>query len=176
MGPILLCLLAGCNTAATNNRGEPALDHLLTKMNERLALMESVAKYKWTTAKPIADPDREAVLLSAMEEKAKASQFSPKDARWFFAAQIEAAKALQENHHLRWKQDEQTVPKEAADLAELRRRIDAVNDELLAALIEYRKHPVDRALVRRKASDLIVGEGINERVRSLAIQPLLSDQ
>ena len=96
---LLLFSLAGCRQAPPPAApANAALDHLLEKMDERLALMEGVAKYKRSTGKPIADPDREAALLRKLEEKANARQIDPSRARRFFAAQIQAAKILQENH------------------------------------------------------------------------------
>ena len=173
---IVVFSLIGCQPVApVSAPAQAAADHLLRKMNERLGLMERVAAYKLANAKPIADPEREAALLADVEEKAAAHQLPEKYAGAFFIAQIDAAKVLQENLLGRWKR-ENVQPKEAVDLAELRKRIDALNEELLAALVEYRKYPNDREWVRRKAMELLSGDGVNDHVRNVAIEPLLSKE
>ena len=85
---LLLLALAGCQAGAPDPSptAAAALDGLLTKMNERLSLMDAVARYKQAQGLPIADPEREAILLDKMEEKAKNYELSAADVRWFFGA------------------------------------------------------------------------------------------
>ncbi|MCE9534133.1 MAG: gamma subclass chorismate mutase AroQ, partial [Planctomycetes bacterium] len=141
----LLLGLTSCRPAPPPKSADPAtIDRLLRAMNARLAVMEEVAKFKWAGKKPIADPDREAALLHEMEELAKEQGLAPTDARWFFAAQIEAAKVVQENLIEQWRKENQSPSKNAVDLVELRKRIDTLNRELLKELAEYRKQPIDQ--------------------------------
>ena len=72
----------------------------------------------------------------------------------------------------RWAKDG-IVPKTTADLAELRIQIDKLNEELLDALKEYLQTPVDHERLRCDAGKLLSGEGIDDHVRSFAIEPLL---
>ncbi len=169
--PLLLLAVAACKPSVPDAAPAPtspvALDKLLGQLNERLALMETVAAFKFIRKLPIADPQREAALLKQLEEKAKAYQLSASEVRWFFGAQIEAAKALQEIHFKRWENDTRGPPK-AESLDEMRRRIDAVNDALLVELAEFRKSPVDFAINQERTRELIRGPGIDENVRRLA--------
>jgi chorismate mutase len=170
---LIIIGVGGCQTAApTAPAPDLALDSILQKINERLALMESVAAYKRQQQKPVEDPTREAALLRDVEAKAASYQLSPKNVNSFFRAQIEAAKVVQENHLRRWS-EEHRKPDAPSDLNRLRQQIDRLNDELLAALTEWRKLPRDRTSIEKRAKELILGEGIDDKARSVAIQPLL---
>jgi chorismate mutase-like protein len=152
---------------------DPALDHLLSKMNERLILMEAVAKTKYRRGLPASDAAREETMLRALEAKAKEVSLKPTTVRWFFAAQIEAAKLVQENHFRRWKAEGGPDVGHEEDIFQLRKQIDQLNDELIAGLIEFRKHLTTRKRIEDRARELIKGEGIDDAVRSTAIRPLL---
>ena len=61
--------LAGCQS----NRPAPAdiaLDAVLAKMNERLGMMEAVARHKYRNGMPTADASREEAMLRGLEAKA----------------------------------------------------------------------------------------------------------
>jgi chorismate mutase len=73
-----------------------ALDVLLRRIQQRLDLMHAVARVKWKTQAPIRDPQREQALLDDMVEGGRANQMDAEFARAFFAAQIEAAKLVQD--------------------------------------------------------------------------------
>lgn len=166
-------LLIGCRSASLPATTDPALDNLLTKINERLQLMEAVARVKYQKKLPIADAAREEEMLERLAVKAKDVSFDPQSARWFFAAQIQAAKMVQEHHVQRWSAQAEPDPGNAEDLAVLRDRIDRLNDELIAALVEFRKHSFKRAQIEERAQRLIQGPGIDSTVRITAIRPLL---
>ena len=173
MGSLILVsfAIAGCQSqqpAAT----DPALDHLLTKINERLALMEAVARNKYRKGLPAADSAREEEMLRAIAVKAEQAGLPPTNARWFFAAQIQAAKFVQESYFRRWKEGGADAG-QVEDLATLRERINQLNDELIAALGEFRKQPPARNRIEERARILIQGEAIDDAVRATAIRPLL---
>lgn len=164
-------LTVGC-CARNQPPANPALDHLLAKMNERLALMEKVAATKFRKGLPAADKSREETMLRAIEAKARDSDLPPTVVRWFFAAQIEAAKLVQENYFRHWKEAGEP-PADNGDIFELRQRIDQLNDELIALLRDYRKQPATRGRIEERARELIRGDGIDDAVRTTAIRPLL---
>lgn len=143
-------------------------------MNQRLALMKDVAVYKFHSKKPIADPEREVVLLRRMEDKARLTRVPAAQVRRFFAAQIEAAKAMQENHFARWEKAG-NAPPALADLNRSRIQIDMLNEELLNLLDDYSGKRIGNVLLRQKADERLACEGIDDRVRKLAIEPLLSE-
>lgn len=171
---LILTILAGCREVAppAPTPADPAVEAVLRKINERLALMEEVAAYKWAHGKEIDDPQREESMLRDLEAQAADHGLSPLSVRWFFSAQVEAAKQTQQNLHRHWG-EAAIAPDAPADLSDVRRKIDTVNNELLAAFAEARKKPPSRALIENVARAVIVGPGIDQKVRTTAIRPLL---
>ncbi len=94
----------------------------------------------------------------------------------FFRGQIEAAKVIQRADFGRWEASGRGPEGEAPDLAGvLRPRIDGLNRDLLAALAEARSRLLDGDgpdRLRSRADQLLVGEGIDARVRDSVIGPL----
>ncbi|EGD09548.1 chorismate mutase [Xanthomonas vesicatoria ATCC 35937] len=134
-GYALTCTLAvallGCALPA---RSQPALDPLLDRIVQRNAIGDAVALSKWDSGKPVLDQTREAAVLLSVRDQASAHGLEPDDAVRFFAAQIEANKAVQYallNHwHERGRAPETARP----DLTTLRARLDQLQGELLDAL------------------------------------------
>ena len=175
---IIILAFAGCRpTPNVKAPNDEATETLLRKINDRLALMETVAAYKRAQRKPIDDPEREAAMLDKLEQVAEAHHLSKDDVRSFFTAQIEASKAVQQGFFSRWDREKAAPPKETVGLPEIRQRIDAVNKELLVALSAYRQQQrtVDSGTIRQRAADLIMAEGSDDRVREIAIRPLRND-
>lgn len=71
-------------------------------VNARLALMEQVAAYKWHHELPIEDLQREAVVLDSAKDAALRHGLEPGSSRRLFAAQIDAAKAVQRHWFEIW--------------------------------------------------------------------------
>jgi len=109
---VILLFLAGCgapppsppatpqaNLAIGEDKASeapPAVEHLLRLMRDRLTLMHDVARSKWNANRPVSDPERERVLLHEMEEKGQEHELAQQFTRAFFAAQIAAARRVQE--------------------------------------------------------------------------------
>src|SRR5258706_226968 len=95
-GLLLVWLAAtGCRPAdvpVASRRDPPDLDRLLRLMEQRLALMHEVARWKWDAGKPITDPERERELLQSVVERGRGKGLDPDLVRPFFAAQMEAAR------------------------------------------------------------------------------------
>ncbi|MFO0845529.1 MAG: gamma subclass chorismate mutase AroQ [Gemmataceae bacterium] len=142
----LLLLAVGC--AARPAPGEK----LLGLMNERLGLMHDVARWKWNERRPIDDPERERALLDEVARRGEERGLDPGFVRAFFADQIEAAKEVQHAAFDRWAGERRGRFDRVRDLADLRKEIDRINGELLAALAEVA--PGDRAGVARRAEGL----------------------
>ncbi|WP_372392958.1 chorismate mutase [Xanthomonas sp. NCPPB 3582] len=127
----LAVTLLGCALPA---RSQPSLDPLLDRIVQRNAIGDAVALSKWDSGKPVLDQTREAAVLLSVRDQASAHGLEPDDAVRFFAAQIEANKAVQYallNHwHERGRAPETARP----DLATLRTRLDQLQGELLDAL------------------------------------------
>lgn len=104
-------------------------------VDERLALMPDVARYKWNHGQPIEDLPREQALLDAVRGQALQHGVAPERAVAFFAAQIEASKVLQRELFERWRGAGLGPFESVRDLAtEIRPRLDALNPRLLTAL------------------------------------------
>ena len=80
-----------------------ALDQLLKLMKQRLTLMHEVASWKWNANEPIAAPQRERELLDSVMRQGRAKGLDAKFVRSFFAAQIEAARSVEQADFDRWK-------------------------------------------------------------------------
>ncbi len=88
---------------------------LFERIDARLELMDEVAAYKWQRGLPIEDLDRETVVLDRAAADALRFGLTPDSVRALFAAQIEAAKAIQAYWFERWAGGE--APPPAPDLA-----------------------------------------------------------
>jgi chorismate mutase len=104
-------------------------------IDERLALVTEVARYKWNTGAAIEDPPREQALLASLREKALPLGVPQARVDAFFLAQIEAAKQLQSELFERWKRERREKFPGIADLASsIRPGIDAVTNQMLQVL------------------------------------------
>ena len=107
-------------------------------VDERLALMPDVARYKWNRQQAIEDLPREQALLDAVKAQAPQYGLAPERAVAFFAAQIEASKVLQRERFAEWQRTGQGPFEQVRDLAvDIRPRLDALNPRLLAALAAF---------------------------------------
>jgi chorismate mutase len=148
-------------------------------MGDRLALMHDVARAKWNAKRPVGDPEREQVLLRQMEEQGQEHGLAPEFTRDFFAAQIAAARRVQEDDLARWRAEGCGPFADAPDLAALRWRIDGLNRNLLGALAEARPRLGDartRDQLLRWSREAFAGEGITDDVRTVAVAPLATPQ
>ena len=150
------------------------LDRLLRLMQQRLALMHEVARWKWNAGQPITDPKREGQLLQSVVECGRDKGLDPDWVRRFFAAQMEAARLVQEGDFARWKANKQGPFADTTSLTVLRRRIDGLNRELIDALADVRpwlSGPTVQQALPRRAEAILTGNGL-AGVREAAIGPL----
>jgi chorismate mutase len=178
----LLALLPACARQAPPVAGpstDPtaAVDHLLDLMRQRLLVMHDVARWKWNHGKRIADPPREQAFLDGMAEKGRQLNIDPEWTRAFFAAQIEAAKQIQQADFDRWTAEKREPFADALDLKNvLRPRIDELSRSLLDALAQVQARIGDdqiQYLLQQRAALILIGDGIDAGVRATALKPLL---
>jgi D-alanyl-D-alanine dipeptidase len=158
------------------SRAAPTLDRLLLLVRQRLALMHAVARSKWNEGKPVADRQRELALLDTVTAKARDKGLDPVPVQAFFAAQIEAAKLIQQADFDRWRAADRKVFPDIVELSGLRSRIDALNDGLIDALAAagpLLSCPSVRQDLPHRAERIVVGDGFDAAVRGVAIGPLL---
>jgi chorismate mutase-like protein len=151
-----------------------ALDSLLRLMEQRLALMHEVARWKWNADKPITDPERERESLRSVVERGSGKGLDPELVRSFFAAQMEAARLVQQVDFDRWKAEKQGTFADTTSLAVLRQRIDDLNNKLIDALAELRpwlSEPTVQRELPQRAEKILNGSGLGS-VCGTAIAPL----
>jgi chorismate mutase-like protein len=150
------------------------LDRLLRLMQQRLTLMHEVARWKWNAGQPVTDPQRERELLHSVVERGRGKGLDPELVRPFFAAQLEAARLVQQADFDRWQANKQEPFADSTSLAVLRQRIDHLNRELIDALAELRPwlsgQTVQQALPQR-AEEIVTGNDL-AGMRETAIAPL----
>lgn len=137
--------------------------------------MDEVARWKWTAGQSIADPKRERELLEKVIERGRAKGLDPERVRTFFAAQMEAAKSLQQAKFDLWSANKQKPDAGASDLTELRKRIDALNDELIDALAQLSPRlpePAVQQTLKQHAQEILSSKEMAP-VREKVIAPLM---
>jgi chorismate mutase len=168
---------SGCQRADVSvapGRDLAELDRLLRLMGRRLALMHDVARWKWNAGAPISDPGRERESLQVVVDRGRVKGLDPDLVHSFFAAQIAAARLVQQGDIDRWEAEGRRAFAGATSLAVLRQQIDHLNGELIDALAEVQPRlsasVMQRALPQR-AEEILTGEG-PAGVRETAIAPL----
>jgi chorismate mutase-like protein len=128
--PFLLLILGTASAAAAD-----PVESLHAAISARLLLMADVARYKWNAQLPIADPEREAVLLERTTATAVTLGLPEDYARRVLAAQFEASRTLQAALFARWRVTDQGGFVDVPDLIAVQRpAIERATTALLAAL------------------------------------------
>jgi acetolactate decarboxylase len=150
------------------------LDRLLRLIRQRLVLMHEVARRKWNAGLPVTDSPRERDLLQSVVERGRGKGLDPDLVCRFFAAQVAAARLVQQADFEHWQANKQKPFADTTSLAVLRQRIDQLNRELIDALAELRPwlsgQTVQQALPQR-AEEILIGNDL-AGVRETAIAPL----
>ncbi|MEU7041956.1 gamma subclass chorismate mutase AroQ [Streptomyces varsoviensis] len=106
----------------------------------RLATGDLVAAAKWGSGGPLDDSARERRVLDAVARQAAQRGADPKATVRIFRDQIEASKVVQRALHRAWRADPATAPSpaERPDLAEIRLKINRLDDDLVRAIAAAR--------------------------------------
>jgi chorismate mutase len=106
-------------------------------MGQRLALAPLVAQSKWNARLPVEDPAREVSQVADLGARGARRGLPADWVEAFFRAQIEAGKQVQQALIDRWAAARAPSFVGAPDLrADLRPKIDALNQAILDALVE----------------------------------------
>lgn len=178
---LLLSAIIGCAPRGGESKPSPvatenvaAAEALLELMRERMLVMHDVARWKWNAKQPIADPEREKALLEELERRGANFGLAREEVRSFMRAQIEAGKLIQQSDWRQWEAESRDAFADAPDLqTELRPKIDRLSRQLLSAYAEVLPQlaePSARERFERRAERVLVGEGIDERVREQALE------
>ncbi len=131
MRPLLIIFALLCSLPA-----RASIDTLFELIDERLELMDEVAAWKWRHHVAIEDLAREAIVLDSASGSALNHGLDPSTARTFFAAQIDAAKAIQAH----WFDHYESAPPRGpvTELAAIRPELLALGDAITKALATTR--------------------------------------
>jgi chorismate mutase-like protein len=171
---VVLFLASGCGSQPKSELS-PEVKHLLEVMGTRLALMHEVSRTKWSAGLEIADPKREQALLLALEQKGQQHGLDAEVTRAFFAAQIAAARQLQEADFRYWPTVAPRPFTDTQDLTTLRERIDDLNQELLVTLAKVRPQLGNADIAQQIptwARKYISAERITDDIRATALEGL----
>jgi chorismate mutase len=136
--------------------------------------MHEVARWKWNEGKPILDAERERESLEAVVQRGRARGLDPGIVHAFFAAQMAAARQVQQADFDRWREEGRGALDGAERLAVLRQRIDVLNGELLEALVTAAPllgGPAFQEALPARAAEILDRDGLSA-VRETAISPL----
>lgn len=181
LGLLLFAAMLGCGLEADRTHTvtvwrQDQVDRVVDLIDRRLALMESVARWKWEHQRPIEDLDREAHLIESLTAKARERGLDPKFVQAFFEAQIEAAKQAQRFWFQRWQSRPPAPNAPVPDLIdEIRPELSALSEELLDALAETVAFTLDpdwQAAVHRRADEMLDREYLSDPTRRKVIDSL----
>lgn len=144
-----------------------------TLMNDRLALMTVVAKYKWNTHAEIEDPVREQKILDGLKSQAEAAGLPSQWVQHFFREQIEAAKLVQYQMFAQWHREHRGAFPDTPDLAtEVRPKLDALTPELLAAVKAHWSELAAGPVTVKSVGEMSVAQQ-SPRAVTVALLPLM---
>lgn len=112
------------------------LQVLRALMAERLVVMRQVAAFKWSEGLAIEDKDREARILEETIARVGRASIDPELMEGVIAAQIEAAKIVQQSLFQRWSATGGSMPGKISDLEiSLRPRISCLSSEFITVFV-----------------------------------------
>ena len=156
------------------------LDLLVECLGDRLSLMPAVARYKWEHNLPIEDPARERSLIDRFVAEAQARGLDADWSRRVIAAQIAAARRVQEDCFENWQTSAPDEGDPVRDLqTELRPRIEQSTIQLIEILMRlepHRKSAAFREIFPSRTDSMVTREAISDKVRHLAITPWLESE
>jgi chorismate mutase len=142
------------------------VDTLFALVVRRLAVAETVAAAKWSSGRPVEDSAREAMVLAAAAARARRAGIDATFVCRVMAAQIEASKIVQRGLLARWCNEPGSAPISRPELSGVRPMLDAIDEELVAALAAPR---LPRAVPGRALED---PDGLRRRALACALAPL----
>ena len=110
------------------------VDTLLALVVRRLEVAETVAAAKWSSGRPVEDRAREAAVVAAAAARARRAGIDATFVCRVMAAQIEASKIVQRGLLARWRDEPGSAPTSRPELSGVRSTLDAIDEELVAAL------------------------------------------
>lgn len=174
--PLLLCLSFGLLVAAFPCRVKAAVDDslkpLVTLMIQRLQLSREEAWSKCRSGIPVADPARDARMLTDLKAAGAETGLSSAEIVRLFLPQIAASRRYQEELIAGWRCGIDVPKIQPLDLAsDIRPRLDKVNREMLRQWAVISRTSLDWA-DREEAGRMLRDRGIPADVARIATRPL----
>ena len=165
---VLITAFPACVTAAV----DAPLNPLVTLMIQRLQLSREVAWNKCRAGIPVADPAREARMLTDLRSAGVQEGLSAAEVTRLFLPQIAASRRYQQELIAGWRSGIDIPRIEPLDLAaEIRPRLDKVNREMLRQWVKICREPLDWA-DKEEARRMLLERGIPSDVAKIAVGPL----
>ena len=165
---VLIAAFPASVTAAV----DAPLNPLVTLMIQRLQLSREVAWNKCRAGIPVADPAREARMLTDLRSAGVQEGLSAAEVTRLFLPQIAASRRYQEELIAGWRSGIDIPRIEPLDLsAEIRPRLDKVNREMLRQWVKICREPLDWA-DKEEARRMLMERGIPSDVAKIAVGPL----
>jgi len=157
-------------TAAVDDHLNP----LVVLMIQRLQLAREVAWSKCRAGTPVADPAREALMLTELKRAGNGYGLSSSEVARLFIPQIAASRRYQEELIAGWRSGIDVPKFEPLDLVkDIRPRLDQVNQEMLSQWAGICRGSLDWA-DREEARRMLEERGIPTAVAKIAVRPLSS--
>lgn len=165
---VLIAAFPASVTAAVDEHLNP----LVTLMIQRLQLSREVAWSKCRSGIPVADPAREARMLTDLKLAGAEYALPSSQVARLFLPQIAASRRYQEELIAGWRSGIDVPKIEPLDLAQdIRPRLDKVNREMLRQWAKISREPLDWA-DREEARRMLMDRGIPSDVAKIAVSPL----
>ena len=165
---LLLTAFPCCLQADVNEHLKP----LVTLMIQRLQLSREVAWSKCLAGIPVADPAREARMLTDLKTMGTQTGLSSAEVVRLFLSQIAASRRYQEELIAGWRSGIDVPKIKPLDLAsEIRPRVDKLNREMLSQWVVVCHTQFDWA-DREEAQRMLQQRGIPADVAKIAVSPL----
>ena len=169
---VALCFLAVTLPEQASADVAERLNPLVTLMIQRLQLSREVAWSKCRAGIPVADPAREARMLTDLKAAGSQVGLSASEVTRLFLPQIAASRRYQEELIAGWRTGIDVPKIKPLDLAtEVRPRLDKVNHEMLRQWVVVSRSRVDWA-DREEAERMLRERGIPADVAKIAAKPL----
>jgi chorismate mutase-like protein len=149
------------------------LNPLVTLMIQRLQLSREVAWSKCLAGIPVADPTREARMLTDLKNMGTQTGLSSAEVVRLFLPQIAASRRYQQELIAGWRSGIEVPKIKPLDLAsEIRPRLDKLNREMLRQWVVVCHTQFDWA-DREEAQRMLQQRGIPADVAKIAVSPLI---
>lgn len=179
MRKLLFLMLALLIVAVPHLKAEeerPELEGIARLLAIRLALVREVAWSKANEGIRVADPAREAAVLTSLKEQGRKYSLNPNQVSALFLPQIVASRRYQEELLQQWRAGLDRPKTKPLDLrSELRPRIDRLDSELLRGWAAFPRDQIDD-WSRTEALKILCERGIPVEVARIAVRPLGSSQ